>query len=75
MLVAPAGLGAINAVRLCAAVVPHPLIVFLNRFRNEEVQDRNRRWLQADGFDVVVDLAELARRVGAKKPPAEPAAR
>lgn len=63
VLVSPAGLGAINAVRLCAAVVPQPLVVFLNRYRNDEIQVRNRHWLQADGFDVVVDLAELTRRV------------
>jgi dethiobiotin synthetase len=63
VLVAPAGLGAINAVRLCAAVAPRPLVVFLNRFRNDDVQDRNRRWLQADGYDVVVDLAGLTGRV------------
>jgi dethiobiotin synthetase len=75
VLVAPAGLGAINAVRLCAPVVPAPLVVFLNHFDGGDVHDRNRRWLQVDGFDVVVDVAELTRRVGAKKPPAEPAAR
>ena len=75
VLVAHAGLGAINAVRLCAPTVPAPFVVFLNRFDNSEVHDRNRRWLQADGYDVVVDLAELTLRVGAKKPPAEPAAR
>ena len=75
VLVAHAGLGAINAVRLCAPTVPAPLVVFLNRFVNGDVHDRNRRWLQADGYDVIVDLAELVRRVGAKKPPAEPAAR
>lgn len=75
VLVAHAGLGAINAVRLCAPVLPAPLVVYLNHFDNGDVHDRNRRWLQADGYDVVVDLAELTRRVGAKKPPAEPAAR
>lgn len=75
LLVAHAGLGAINAVRLCAPTLPAPFVVFLNRFDNSDVHDRNRRWLQGDGYDVVVDLAELARRVGAKKPPAEPAAR
>ena len=75
VLVAPAGLGVINAVRLCAPTLPAPFVVFLNRFDNGDVHDRNRRWLQADGFDVVVDVAELTRRVGAKKPPAEPAAR
>jgi len=63
VLVAHAGLGAINAVRLCAPVVPGPLVVFLNRFDGGDVHDRNRRWLQAEGFDVVVDVAELARLV------------
>lgn len=75
VLVAHAGLGAINAVRLSVPVLPEPVVVFLHRFDNGDVHDRNRRWLEAEGFDVVVDLAELARRVGAKKPPAEPAAR
>lgn len=75
VLVAHAGLGAINAVRLCAPTLPAPVVVFLNRFDNTDVHDRNRRWLQADGYDVIVDLAELAKRMGAKKPPAEPAAR
>ena len=63
VLVAHAGLGAINAVRLCAPVVPRPLVVFLNHFDGGDLHDRNRRWLQAEGFDVVVDIAELARRV------------
>ena len=71
VLVAHAGLGAINAVRLCAPTLPAPFVVFLNRFDNSDLHDRNRRWLQADGYEVVVDVAELARRVGAKKPPAE----
>jgi dethiobiotin synthetase len=75
VLVAHAGLGVINAVRLSVPVVPEPVVVFLNRFDNSDLRDRNRRWLEADGFDVVVDLAELTRRVGAKKPPAGPAAR
>ena len=75
VLVAPAGLGAINAVRLCAPTIPQPFVVFLNHFDGGDLHDRNLRWLQADGFYVVVDIAELARRVGAKKPPAVPAAR
>jgi dethiobiotin synthetase len=75
VLVAHAGLGAINAVRLSVPVLPEPVVVYLNRFDNGDVHDRNRRWLEAEGFDVVVDLGELARRVGAKKPPAGPAAR
>jgi len=62
VLVAPAGLGAINAVRLCAPTLPQPFVVFLNLFDGSDLHDRNRRWLQVDGFDVVVDLAELTRR-------------
>ncbi len=63
VLVAPAGLGAINAVRLCAPVVPRPLVVFLSHFDRSDVHDRNLRWLQSDGLDVVVKVDELARRV------------
>lgn len=66
VLVAPAGLGAINAVRLCAPLVPSPLVVFLNRFDDGDVADRNLRWLQAEGFDVVTDPAGLARRVAGR---------
>jgi dethiobiotin synthetase len=63
VLVAPAGLGAINAVRLCAPVVPQPFVVFLNHFDRSDVHDRNLRWLQGDGVDVVVKVEELARRI------------
>jgi len=63
VLVAHAGLGAINAVRLCAPFMPAPHVIHLNRFDGSDVADRNLRWLQAEGFDVVTDLAELARRV------------
>jgi len=68
VLVSPAGLGAINAVRLCAPACPTPLVVFLNRFDGGDLHDRNRRWLQSEGFDVVVDGAELARRVAGTGP-------
>jgi len=63
VLVAHAGLGAINAVRLCAPLVPVPLVVFLNHFDGGDLHDRNRRWLQSEGHDVVVDRVELTRRV------------
>jgi dethiobiotin synthetase len=63
VLVAPAGLGAVNAVRLGAPACPRPLVVFLDRFDGGDLHDRNRRWLQAEGLDVVVDPAELAARV------------
>jgi dethiobiotin synthetase len=66
VLVAPAGLGAINAVRLSVPTLPQPVVVFLNRFDRSEVPDRNRRWLEADGFDVVVDVDELARRAAGR---------
>lgn len=63
VLVSHAGLGAINAVRLCAPAVPRPLVVFLNRFDGSDLHDRNLRWLQAEGFDVVTRIPDLARRV------------
>lgn len=63
VLVAHAGLGAINATRLSAPACPQPLVVFLNHFDGGDLHDRNRRWLEADGFDVVVDVAALARRL------------
>ena len=63
VLVAPSGLGSINAVRLCAPVCPTPLVVFLNHFDGDDLHDRNRRWLADEGFDVVVDPVALAARV------------
>ena len=63
VLVAPAGLGAVNAVRLSAPTLPPPLVVFLNHFDGSELHDRNLRWLQGEGLDVVVDPLALARRV------------
>lgn len=63
VLVAHAGLGAINAVRLCAPVVPTPLVVFLNHFDGGDLHDRNRRWLQAEGHEILIDPVEVARRV------------
>lgn len=61
VLVTHAGLGAINATRLSAPVCPQPLVVFLNHFDGGDLHDRNRRWLEAEGLDVVVDVAALAR--------------
>ena len=66
VLVAPAGLGAINAVRLCAPVAPQPLVVFLNHFDRSDVHDRNLRWLQSDGLDVVVRVEDLAGRLAGR---------
>lgn len=60
LLVADAGLGTLNAVRLSsAALAPLPLTIFLNRFDpREELHRRNRDWLaRVDGFAVITELA------------------
>jgi dethiobiotin synthetase len=56
VLVADAGLGTINAVRLTLGVLPAHTIVVLNRFdAANAVHVGNRQWLeQRDGTDVVV---------------------
>jgi dethiobiotin synthetase len=66
VLVAHAGLGVINAVRLCAPVLPTPLVVFLNHFDGGDLHDRNRRWLQSEGYDVEVDPAGVAERAAGR---------
>lgn len=63
VIVADAGLGVINAVRL--SVPPfdgHEVVVALNRFDERHgLHDRNRRWLaEHAGLDVVVAPASLA---------------
>ena len=67
LLVADAGLGTINAVRLAAAAladVAVPIVVALNRFdADEALHAANRTWLtHRYGFDTVVDPEELATR-------------
>ncbi len=70
VLVAPAGLGTINAVRLSAAAfapgtdgAPR-LLVCLNRFDgDDDLHRRNHGWLAADGFHLVTDPAELAEEL------------
>jgi len=62
VLVAPAGLGAINDVRLSAAAlagIDAPLFVILNRFDGGDLHDRNRRWLERDGYQVVTRTEDL----------------
>jgi len=75
LLVADAGLGAINAVRQSAASLapglrgPNadpggpPLIVFLNRFAGTDADRRNREWLSGEGFEIVTKVASLATRL------------
>jgi dethiobiotin synthetase len=65
VLVADAGLGTINAVRLTAGVTQSPLVVVLNRFdATSQLHVRNLEWLaRRDGLRVVSlpgDEAELA---------------
>jgi len=67
LLVADAGLGTINGVRLgLAALGPDgaAAVVVLNRYDPADPLHRaNREVLEGDGLDVVVDLAALARRL------------
>jgi dethiobiotin synthetase len=66
VLVADAGLGTINAVRLsCAALDGLRVVVLLNRFRaGDALHERNREWLVArDGYDVVCAVDEVGRRL------------
>jgi len=66
LLVADAGLGAINAVRLSVhAFVPAPVVVVLNRYDdNDAVHRANRDWLgDRDRFDIVVGTEVAAVRI------------
>jgi dethiobiotin synthetase len=63
LLVADAGLGTINAVRLTVdALREHRVIVHLNRFDpHHDVHARNLDWLRTrEGLDVVTDAEALA---------------
>lgn len=79
VLVADAGLGTINSVRLSAAALSaHDLVVFLNRFRPADpLHAANLRWLKdRDGFRVLTTVAELVSiltaRIGAGPPGTHP---
>ena len=65
VLVADAGLGTINAVRLSVgAFADFPVVVALNRYRDEPLHARNLEHLTAvDGFDVVTAPRALADRL------------
>ena len=67
VLVAPAGLGTINAVRLSSSAFPAGglvdarLVVALNRYdADDDLHRRNHGWLAAAGFTLVTSPAELA---------------
>jgi dethiobiotin synthetase len=66
LLVADAGLGTINLVRLCAAALaPMPLLVILNRYDAAiAVHRANRAWLtERDGYDVVTSASDLVEHL------------
>jgi dethiobiotin synthetase len=68
ILVAEAGLGVINAVRLSAGALQDttaPVEVYLNRYDlANELHRRNRHWLaKRDGLDVVTSATALADRL------------
>jgi dethiobiotin synthetase len=66
LLVADAGLGTINAVRMSIeAFAPAPVAVVLNRYDDGDAVHRaNREWLTArDGFDVVVGTEAATARI------------
>ncbi len=63
LLVADAGLGAINAVRLsvgAVATVGRPIVVLLNRYRDEDPDRRNLARLDEDGYDVVTSMGDVS---------------
>ena len=67
VLVADAGLGTINLVRLCVEALGarHAPIVFLNRFdERDDLHQRNAEWLRVrEGLEVVTDLEALSQRL------------
>lgn len=61
VLVADAGLGTINAVRLSLDALTGPVLVVLNRYDgSDELHRRNRSWLvERDGLDVITSVDAL----------------
>jgi dethiobiotin synthetase len=62
VLVADAGLGTLNSVRLTVGALDGPVVVVLNRYDDGDALHRaNRAWLvDRDGLDVVTSVEELA---------------
>ncbi|MEX2099928.1 MAG: dethiobiotin synthase [Acidimicrobiia bacterium] len=64
VLVADAGLGTINAVRLSVPVfIGLDVVVALNRYEDAGLASRNRDLLAGDGYDIVTGAEELAQRL------------
>jgi dethiobiotin synthetase len=70
VLVADAGLGTINAVRLCVETLAgFDTVVVLNRFdQGHDLHRRNRDWLLDAGYPVVTGVAPLADSLEARLP-------
>jgi dethiobiotin synthetase len=65
LLVADAGLGTINSVRLCMTHLrDRNTAILLNRFdAANDLHQRNREWLtERDGLDVIVDIRQLLQK-------------
>jgi dethiobiotin synthase len=64
LVVADAGLGTVNAVRLTVAAIGHvSVVIALNRYASHDLHRANCDWLTTrDGFTVVTDPAELVAR-------------
>lgn len=74
VIVADAGLGAINAVLLSAAAFgAPPVVVFLNRFEpRDEIHERNRRWLEeVEDLTVAVTIPDLLESLDSTPTPLE----
>ena len=65
VLVADAGLGTINAVRLSAVAFPgRMIVVVLNRYdEGDDIHRTNAVFLARDGFTVVIELEHLIERL------------
>lgn len=67
VLVADAGLGTVNAVRLSAAAL-RPDVLILNRYRpHDDLHVRNRVWLERmEGLEIVTDPEALAAAISSR---------
>lgn len=65
LLIADAGLGTLNSVRLCLrALGAIPTIVFLNRFdAGNDLHQRNAMWLKEEGVQLAVDIENLMKAI------------
>lgn len=70
LLVADAGLGTINAVRLCVdALAGFDTLVLLNRYEpTVDLHARNQRWLDAAGYQVLTSVDALVLAVEERLP-------